>query len=168
MQSRHRLAGQPAAPQRPAPVGAADQQFAPLAEVPGVRLFSLQKGDGRNSCAALAGQFPVTDLGSRFGDLADTAAALVNLDLVVTVDTALAHLAGALGVPVWVAVPVAPDWRWLLGREDSPWYPSMRLFRQIRSGAWAETFTRGGALQELCLHRAEDGPRLPHRQKCSP
>ncbi len=66
----------------------------------------------------------------------------MNLDLVITVDTAVAHCAGALGVPVWVALPFAPDWRWLLKREDSPWYPSMRLFRQPHLGDWDDVFDR--------------------------
>ena len=72
----------------------------------------------------------------------DTAAIMKNLDLIITVDTAPAHLAGALGVPVWVALPFAPDWRWLLEREDSPWYPTMRLFRQKKPGDWDEVFAR--------------------------
>ena len=72
----------------------------------------------------------------------DTAAVLQHLDLLVTSDTALAHLAGALAVPVWVALPMARDWRWLLNREDSPWYPSMRLFRQRRWGDWDDVFQR--------------------------
>jgi ADP-heptose:LPS heptosyltransferase len=70
----------------------------------------------------------------------DTAAAISGLDLVITCDTAVAHLAGALGVPVWVALPLAPDWRWLLERSDSPWYPTMRLFRQQRPGDWQGVF----------------------------
>ena len=82
------------------------------------------------------------DLGRELTDFADTAAVLQSLDLVITVDTALAHLAGALGVAVWVALPFVPDWRWLLEREDSPWYPTMRLFRQKRPGEWDEVFER--------------------------
>jgi hypothetical protein len=82
----------------------------------------------------------LSDLGPKLGDLADTAAALTQLDLVVTIDTAVAHLAGALGVPCWVALPFVPDWRWLLDRVDSPWYPSLRLFRQERLGDWDGVF----------------------------
>ena len=115
-------------------------EFAPLARVPGVHLFSLQKGPGAEQLAPLTDRFPVTDLGSNLDDFVDAAAVLKNLDLVISVDTAIAHLAGALGIPVWVALPFAPDWRWLMGREDSPWYPTMRLFRQDRAGDWAGVF----------------------------
>ena len=75
-------------------------------------------------------------------DFADTAALVSALDLVLTVDTAVAHLAGALGTPVWLLLPYTPDWRWLLERSDNPWYPTMRLFRQRRFGDWAEVFAR--------------------------
>ena len=117
-------------------------QFAPLARVPGVHLFSLQKGPGAEQLAAVTDRFPVTDLGRRLDDFMDTAAVLKNLDLVISVDTAIAHLAGALGIPVWVALPFVPDWRWLMDREDSPWYPTMRLFRQARPGQWEDVFQR--------------------------
>ncbi len=120
--------------------------FEPLARLEGVRLLSLQKGRGAQQLAELAGRFPVTDLADRQpGDIdpfVNTAAVMKNLDLVVTVDTAVAHLAGALGVPVWVLLPHVPDWRWLLEREESPWYPTMRLFRQKEAGNWAEVFGR--------------------------
>ena len=117
-------------------------QMAPLSRVPGVRLYSLQKGPSVEQLQAEAGQ-AVTDLGADgWSDFAETAAVVVNLDLVIAVDTAVAHLAGALGVPVWLALPQASDWRWLVGREDSPWYPSMRLFRQRRRGDWNEVFLR--------------------------
>lgn len=120
--------------------------FAPLAGVEGVQLLSLQKGPGSEQLAQLAGRFAVTDLGSTMdhstGAFLDTAAVIKNLDLVVTSDTAIAHLAGALGVPVWVALTFAPDWRWLVERETSPWYPTMRLFRQRQLGDWGEVFAR--------------------------
>jgi hypothetical protein len=70
----------------------------------------------------------------------DTAAIMQNLDLVISSDTAVPHLAGSLGVPVWVVLPLVPDWRWLLMREDSPWYPTMRLFRQTKLGCWEDVF----------------------------
>jgi tetratricopeptide (TPR) repeat protein len=115
-------------------------QFAGLAQVPDVALFSLQVGAGIQQLASAG--LPVIDLGNRFdpGSLADLAAALVNLDLLISVDSAPAHLAGALGVPVWVALPALPDWRWLLDRPDSPWYPTMRLFRQQQAGKWGRVF----------------------------
>ena len=112
--------------------------FAPLARIEGVRLFSLQKELGMEQLAEA--EFPVTDLGSRLENFMDTAAVLKNLDLVVAVDTAIVHCAGALGLPVWVALPFAADWRWLLEREDSPWYPTVRLFRQKRWGDWNGVF----------------------------
>lgn len=123
---------------------AALAQFAPLAQLPGVQLLSLQKGAG---CEQLADcPFAVTDLGrwldNSGGAFMDTAAVMQELDLVVCVDTALGHLAGALGVPVWLALPFAPDWRWLRSRSDTPWYPTMRLFRQPRSGDWDSVFTQ--------------------------
>ena len=117
-------------------------QLEPLARVAGVRLFSLQKGFGTEQIDELDGRFAVRDLGSRFCDFMDSAAVMRNLDLVITLDSALAHLAGAVSVPIWVAIPVAADWRWLTEREDSPWYPTMRLFRQKRWGDWDEVFER--------------------------
>jgi Tfp pilus assembly protein PilF len=117
-------------------------RFEPLARIPGVRLFSLQKGSGAEQFAEESARFPITDLGCRFGDFADAAAAICNLDLVITPDTALAHLAGALGVPIWVAIPFVSDWRWLMGRDDSPWYPTMRLYRQPRWNDWDNVFAR--------------------------
>ena len=127
-------------------------RFAPLAGVPGVRLFSLQKGPGTEQLRA-AGMFPVIDLGPRLdegtGPFVDTAAVMKNLDLVVTVDTALAHLAGALGVPVWLVLSSAADCRWMLDREDSPWYPTLRLFRPSAGDAGADVFARlAAALRE--------------------
>jgi Flp pilus assembly protein TadD len=117
-------------------------QFEPLARLDGVRLVSLQTGYGTEQLANVADRLRVIDLGSRFEDVMDSAAVLSSVDLVITPDTSVAHLAGALGVPVWVALPFAPDWRWLLDREDSPWYPTMRLFRQRTWGDWNEVIAR--------------------------
>ncbi|WP_448206301.1 tetratricopeptide repeat protein [Azospirillum sp. sgz302134] len=108
------------------------QALGPLLAIPGVRVFSLQTGDARASRPA-----GVTDLIEGVRDFADTAAILKNLDLLIAVDTAVIHLAGALGVPAWLLVPYAPDWRWLLDRSDSPWYPSLRVHRQTRPGDWS-------------------------------
>jgi Flp pilus assembly protein TadD len=129
--------------------------FEPLAGVPGIHLVSLQKGAGAEELQEARGRFPVTDVGSRLEDFMDTAAVMVNLDLAITCDTAVAHLAGALGLSVWVAIPFAPDWRWLLDRSDSPWYPTMRLFRQDRRGDWQGVF-RGieAALREQMARQA--------------
>jgi tetratricopeptide (TPR) repeat protein len=113
-------------------------ELAPLSRVPGVRLISLQKVNGTEQLTRGA-PFPVVelpDLDRASGPLVDTAAVMQSLDLVVTSDTVIAHLAGALGVPVWLALSSDPDWRWMLDRADSPWYPSMRLFRQTRLGDW--------------------------------
>src|SRR5262249_16985051 len=130
-------------------------QFRRLAGIQGVRLISLQKGYGVEQLKELAGGFPVIDLGDEVdADLAtmeDTPAIMMDLDLVITPDTSLAHLAGALGVPVWIPLPRAPDWRWLLDREDSPWYPTARLFRQTRRGEWDPVFDRIAAVLEQRL-----------------
>lgn len=104
--------------------------LAPLFDVAGVSFFSLQKN-------AAQGHPAVTDLAGHIVDFDDTAALIANLDLVIAVDTAVAHLAGAMGTPCWLLLPdYRTDWRWLTGRTDSPWYPGMRLFRQARGGAW--------------------------------
>jgi tetratricopeptide (TPR) repeat protein len=117
-------------------------QFEPIARQAGIRLFSLQTGYGREQLGEIGSRFEVTDVGGGLGDFLDTATAMANLDLIIAPDTAVAHLAGALGVPVWVALPFAPDWRWMSGRDDSPWYPTMKLFRQRRWGDWDEAFAR--------------------------
>lgn len=104
--------------------------LAPLARVTGVRFYSLQKGSGALTQSAAPAGMVIEDLAPQLNDFADTAAAIEQLDLVITVDTAVAHLAGALGKPVWTLIYSPTEWRWLLGRDDSPWYPTMRLFRQ--------------------------------------
>jgi Flp pilus assembly protein TadD len=117
------------------------EHYLPLASVPGVRLISLQKDVGTEQ---LAPSMPIESLGEDFDSgpdgFIDTAAVMMNLDLVITSDTAVAHLAGALGRPVWVALRAVPDWRFMLQRTDSPWYPTMRLFRQTARDAWGPVF----------------------------
>jgi hypothetical protein len=114
------------------------QKLAPLLDVPGLRFFSLQID--RNEA-----HDRIIDLTSNINDFADTAALIANLDLIITVDTAAAHLAGALAKPVWILLPYNPDWRWLLQRDDSPWYPTARLFRQPRRGDWDSVIERVAA-----------------------
>ena len=130
--------------------------------MPGAQLFSLQKGPGTEQLRDLADRFPVIDLGSRLDDqtgpFLDTAAVMANLGLVITSDTSIAHLAGALGVQVWVALSIAPDWRWLLQRDDSPWYPTMRLFRQTAFGDWDGVFQRLAAALEEQLSAPGSAP----------
>jgi len=111
-----------------------------VAQVPGIRLYSVQKNFGLAELEGFAKRFPITDLGPRLDDFLDTAAVMRNLDLVISADSSPAHLAGALGIPVWVALPYTADWRWMSGRCDSPWYPSLRLFRQHRFGEWDGVF----------------------------
>lgn len=128
-------------------------EFEPLARVPGVTLISLQMGYGVEQIPRVAECFQVATLGDdvdrTHGAFRDTAAVMKCLDLVISSDTSTPHLAGALGVPVWMATPFAPDWRWLLTRPDSPWYPTMRLFRQMERGNWRGVFqTMANALAE--------------------
>lgn len=113
--------------------------LAPLGRVAGVHLYSLQKGAGEAEALQPPAGLQLTHVGSQLADFADTAAVLMNLDLLICVDTAVAHLAGALGRPCWVLLPdYKTDWRWLTEREDSPWYPGgMRLFRQPAAGDWS-------------------------------
>jgi tetratricopeptide (TPR) repeat protein len=125
--------------------------FAPLAAIGGVQLVSLQKGEGAAQLADAG--FSVLDLAAELdvttGPFMDTAAVMMNLDLVISCDTSVAHVAGALGVDVWLALSKVPDWRWLLDRDDTPWYPTMRLFRQSRLEDWAGVFQcMGAALSE--------------------
>jgi tetratricopeptide (TPR) repeat protein len=117
--------------------------FAAMARLPGVRLVSLQKGHGTQDLRSMAEELPILDLGEQLdadSAFTDTAAIMKHVDLIVTVDTAVTHLAGALGVPVWTVLAYMPDWRWLLERSDSPWYPTMRLFRQKQPGDWQAVF----------------------------
>jgi tetratricopeptide (TPR) repeat protein len=123
--------------------------FAPLTRLPGVRLISLQKHHGLEQLDRLPAGMTVESLGPDFDSGADAfvdaAAVIMNLDLVVSTDTAIAHLAGALGRPVWVALKAVPHWTWMMDRNDSPWYPSARLFRQTSDGDWRDVFERMAA-----------------------
>jgi Flp pilus assembly protein TadD len=116
--------------------------FQPLVEMPSVRWHSLQVGPRVSDLHRLQRADKVIDVGSRLRDFADTARAIAQLDLVISVDTAVAHLAGALAKPVWTLLPFAAEWRWMIGREDSPWYPTMRLFRQRSPGDWQGLVSR--------------------------
>jgi tetratricopeptide (TPR) repeat protein len=137
--------------------------LAPLAATPNVRLISLQKGAGTEQLAALPPGMVVETLGDDFDDgpdaFVDTAAAMAHLDLIVTCDTSIAHLAGALGRPVWTALKNVAEWRWLRERGDSPWYPSMRLFRQKERGDWNELCARMAAAIAPLAEKAESAAR---------
>jgi hypothetical protein len=129
----------------------------PLFGIDGVRFFSLQKGDREPEVANAPDS--VVRLNERLTSFRDTAVALGKLDLVITTCTSVAHLAGALGRPFWVVLSRNADWRWLVGREDSPWYPSARLFRQTVLDDWDGVFERvGAALREEVAAR-----RVGHR-----
>ena len=120
------------------------QEFAPLAGMAEVAFYSLQLGE-----APQAEILPAADLAPQIGDFGDSAAILAGLDLLITVDTAAGHLAGGMGVPVWLLLPYSCDWRWFAEREDSPWYPTMRIFRQERPGDWPGVMRRiRSALEE--------------------
>jgi FkbM family methyltransferase len=118
------------------------ETFLPLASVPGVTLYSLQVGPHAGDIDKIAHSALIENMSPRLKDFSDTAAVIEQLDLVICVDTSVAHLAGALGKPVWVLVPYAPDWRWMLERNDTPWYPTMRLFRQTKFADWNDVVER--------------------------
>jgi len=124
--------------------------FLPLANVRGIALLALQKGPKTEQAGAWYGRAPLINVGAEIEDYDDTMAILDNLDLLVTVDTSVAHLAGAMGRPVWIMLPRAPDWRWLLDRGDTPWYPSVRLFRQQHVRRWDDVARAIAA--ELAAH----------------
>ncbi len=116
-----------------------------------ITFFSLQKGPPAAEVALAPPNMRVIDLMEACDDLADTAALIANLDLIVCVDTAVAHLAGAMGKRVWTLLPFNPDWRWMRERDDSPWYPTMRLFRQSLPGGWDEVIERLGRELRDCV-----------------
>lgn len=115
-------------------------EFSPIFSVEGIRIYSLQMNFGLEQIQEC--KLPLIDLAPYINSFADTAAAIDNLDLIITVDTSTAHLAGAMGKKAWLIIPHLPDWRWLLDRDDSPWYPSMKIFRQDTPGSWAAVFSK--------------------------
>jgi len=142
-------AGRPTAPNEPIYVRGRSCDlihFRPLSEITGVSLYGLQKGEAvRNTSRLLPNDIQITNLGEDFEDFSDTAAAIANLDLVISIDTSVAHLSGAMGKPTWLLLQSIADFRWFQNREDNPWYPTMRLFRQARPGDWP------GVLERVCL-----------------
>jgi Flp pilus assembly protein TadD len=116
-------------------------QFAPLARIPGVTFYSLQKGPAASQAKSAPPGLHLIDYMDQFSNFSD-AALIVNLDLIISVDTSVAHLAGALARPTWILIPWVPDWRWMLDRDDSPWYPTVRLFRQTSMGDWPGVIKR--------------------------
>ena len=127
------------------------EELAPLLPVPDVTFYSLQMSMPAHDENWLPSWPKLIDLRGHFQDFLETSAVVAQLDLVITVDTAMAHLAGALAKPVWTLLPYAPDWRWFLNREDSPWYPTMRLFRQTQRNQWPPVIQR--VAEELrCAH----------------
>jgi hypothetical protein len=116
-------------------------------------LVSLQREVRAADASVLQERGDLTHFGGDLKDFSDTAALVANLDLVISVDTSVAHLAGALGKPVWILLPLIPDWRWLLDRDDSPWYPTARLFRQDGSRRWDSAFVHLRAALDDFLHR---------------
>jgi hypothetical protein len=119
--------------------------FLPIANVPGIALLALQKGPTTGQAGSYYGRAPLINVGAEIRDYDDTMAILENIERLVTVDTSVAHLAGAMGRPVWIMLPKAPDWRWLREREDSPWYPTVRLFRQSEVRRWDDVAGRVAA-----------------------
>ncbi len=132
--------------------------FEPLADIPGVAFYSLQKGELSDDRKKPPEGMRIEEIGKDLEDFMDTAAVIENLDLVISVDTAVVHLAGALGKQVWTLLPFIPDWRWMLDREDSPWYPTMRLFRQPGHGDWRSVMKQAAAELEkkVLLKGAQD------------
>ncbi len=136
------------------------QQLALLTSVEGTTFYSLQLGPPARQVLQLGPGVPIVDLQNEQKDFADTAAIVASLDLVISIDTAIAHLAGAMGKPVWILLNNSPDWRWMLERVDSPWYPTARLFRQSTFGNWQEVVARvDRELRQLVANTTVKRPR---------
>ena len=147
------------------------EEFLPLLDVPGVRFFSLQKGKPVSQLDSLPAGVHVENLEPLLTDFSMTAAVVSHLDLVIAIDTSVAHLAGAMGRPVWTVLPFTADWRWLLDRTDSPWYPTMRLFRQSVHGDWSGVMSKVAAALVQASHResphAVDAVQVPDQSSSS-
>lgn len=137
--------------------------FRPLGNVAGIALLALQKGPKTEQAGAWYGRAPMINIGAEIADYDDTMAILDNLDLLVSVDTSVAHLAGAMGHPVWIMLPRAPDWRWLLDRSNTPWYPSARLFRQPNARRWDDVVQAIGEELNASLHQDAIGTRCDRK-----
>ena len=134
--------------------------LAPLAAIQGVRFISLQKGPAAGEIVQPGIDLNVFDAMEEVRDFADTASIIANLDLVISVDTSVVHLAGAMGKPVFLLDRYDNCWRWLRGREDSPWYPTLRIFRQQQSGEWGPVIARvAAALSEVAAVRSATAAR---------
>jgi len=138
--------------------------LAPLLSIKDTHFFSLQIGPAKEHLAGFTTE--ISDLQNPPGSMADTAAKIMHLDLVISVDTAVAHLAATLGKPVWILLPCVPDWRWLLNREDSPWYPSARLFRQAKPSDWQTVVQRLATALATMSRKIE--PICPDGVQCPP
>jgi ADP-heptose:LPS heptosyltransferase len=132
------------------------ERLAQLSRINGTAFYSLQKGPGASQVDALGADLAVVNLDEQQSDFTDTAAIVANLDLVITIDTSVAHLAGGMGKPVWILLHSAPDWRWMRERDDSPWYPTARLFRQTKAGNWDDVLekVRRDLTALVAAHRA--------------
>ena len=136
------------------------EQARSLLSLPQTQFYSLQKGEAAAELQQLT-EGSIVDLSPQLADFADTAAAIAQLDLVITIDTAVAHLAGAMGKPVWILLSFAPDWRWMVDRPDSPWYPTARLFRQPKAGDWGSVFAEVRAALEQEVSSRVQNVRIP-------
>jgi tetratricopeptide (TPR) repeat protein/GT2 family glycosyltransferase len=131
--------------------------FEPLTKIEGVQLYGLQKGRAAGQMEEYTGTINVINISQHFDDFTETAAAIQNLDLIISVDTSVLHLAGAMGKPAWALLPYAPEWRWMLERQDSPWYPTMRLFRQKQWGQWKPVFESIGRELRILADQHKSG-----------
>ncbi|MHC4762109.1 MAG: glycosyltransferase family protein, partial [Planctomycetota bacterium] len=129
------------------------KNFIQLAKIKNVTLFSLQKGHGIEQINNWPEDLELINLGQEFEDFTDTAAAIENMDLTISVDTSVIHLAGAMGKNAWALIPYEPDWRWMLNRQDSPWYPTIRLFRQKQHGNWDGVFQHVAEKLEILIEK---------------